>query len=383
MTGPGQAAGGAGGEGRSGGGRLSRLFRGKGRDEETAQRPGASPVPPEGPQSEHPPAPGSLFEVELDPAEAEAQRRREAEAAAIQLARERALAEEREREAEERRAAEAVARAAALSRLTLWTDTHCHLQHADGSGPVTDVIDRALNVGVRRMICVGVDEPSSRDSLDLAIAHSTPNFVEIFATAGLHPHEAKRGVAELEEFVTEALADPRRARRLVAIGECGLDFYYDHSPRDAQREAFAAQIELANRYDLALVIHTRDAFDATLGLLSEVGTPARTIFHCFTGGREEAERCLETGGYLSFSGIATFASAAEVRESARLCPPDRLLIETDSPYLTPVPHRGRPNEPAYVSLVGEALARERGMRADELASLTSENAVAAFRLPVA
>ena len=148
---------------------------------------------------------------------------------------------------------------------------------------------------------------------------------------------------------------------MLAVGECGLDYHYDHSPRAVQRTAFAAQIHLAHERDLPLVIHTRDAWDDTFDDPATVeGVRERTIFHCFTGGPAEADRCLDLGAFLSFSGIVTFKSAAEVRDAARRCPADRLLIETDSPYLAPVPHRGRPNQPAYVRHVGEYVATLRG-----------------------
>ena len=135
---------------------------------------------------------------------------------------------------------------------------------------------------------------------------------------------------------------------LVAVGECGLDYHYDHSPRDAQRTAFAEQIALAQRHGLALVIHARQAWDDLFDVLEAEGVPERTVLHCFTGGPEEARRCLDAGMFVSFSGIVTFKNAVEVREAAALCPLDRLLVETDSPFLAPAPHRGKANEPAFV-----------------------------------
>jgi TatD DNase family protein len=314
-----------------------------------------------------------------------AQRQREREAAEIQLAREQALAEEREREAAERHRAEREAREAELARLTLWTDTHCHLQYGEDDEATLATVNRALAAGVRRMVCVGTDAESSRAALDIAVRQSRSGtlVLEVYATAGLHPHEAASGLGDVKELIAETLRDPVRSTRLVAVGECGLDFYYDHAPRHLQRKVFEEQIDLANQYGLTLVIHTREAFDETIECLGSRGVPAKTIFHCFTGGPAEAERCLELGAYLSFSGIATFASAGEVRESAMLCPLDRLLVETDSPYLTPVPFRGKPNEPAYVPLVGEAIAKARSMEPFDLARITSENAVAAFALPSA
>ena len=147
---------------------------------------------------------------------------------------------------------------------------------------------------------------------------------------------------------------------VVAVGECGLDYYYEHSPRDAQRAAFAAQIALAHRHDLTLVIHARDAWADLFDVLAAEGVPARTVLHCFTGGVDEVERCLAAGMFVSFSGIVTFKNAADVRAAAERCPLDRLLVETDSPFLAPVPHRGRTNEPSYLPYVGEAIAAVKG-----------------------
>jgi TatD DNase family protein len=167
---------------------------------------------------------------------------------------------------------------------------------------------------------------------------------------------------------------------VVGIGECGLDYHYDHSPRHLQREAFALQVELAHRHGLALVIHTREAWDDTFDILSASGVPERTIVHCFTGGPEEARRALDLGAFLSFSGVVTFKNAGDVRQAAELCPSDRLMVETDSPFLTPVPHRGTLNEPSRVPLVGAAIALVRGVETLQVAEVSTANARAAFRL---
>jgi len=166
----------------------------------------------------------------------------------------------------------------------------------------------------------------------------------------------------------------------VGIGEAGFDFYYEHSPRDEQEAAFRWQIHLAKRVDKPLVIHSRDAWDDTFRVLDDEGVPERTIFHCFTGGPVEARAALDRGCYLSFSGIVSFKNAGELREAARITDPDRLLVETDSPYLTPEPHRGTPNEPAFVVAVGAALARVRNMNPDDVAELTRANAARVFRV---
>jgi TatD DNase family protein len=164
------------------------------------------------------------------------------------------------------------------------------------------------------------------------------------------------------------------------VGECGLDYHYDHSPRDVQRRVFAAQIALAHERDLALVIHTREAWEDTFDTLSAERVPSRTVMHCFTGGPDEARRCLDLGAHLSFSGIVTFRAADDVRGAAALCPLDRMLVETDSPYLAPVPHRGRPNRPALVPLVGAAVAGARGVPVSAVAEASWANAERVYRL---
>jgi TatD DNase family protein len=165
----------------------------------------------------------------------------------------------------------------------------------------------------------------------------------------------------------------------VAVGECGLDYHYDHSPRAVQRDVFAAQVDLARARSLPLVVHTREAWDDTFDILA-ASKPERLVFHCFTGGPNEARRCLDLGAYLSFSGIVTFANAHDVRQAAALCPLDRLLVETDAPFLAPVPHRGRANQPAFVSLVGEAVAAVKGVSANVLANFSTSSAISVFAL---
>jgi TatD DNase family protein len=245
-----------------------------------------------------------------------------------------------------------------------YTDSHCHLYDTRGVA-VDDVLAAARTAGVTTMINVGCDAATTQQAIDVAAAHDG-----IYATAGLHPHEAKYGVDTILSF----LDDPN----VVAVGECGLDYYYDHSPRADQRDAFAAQIQLAHERRLPLVIHTRDAWTETFDILDAEGAPERTIFHCFTGGPDEARRCLERGAYLSFSGIVTFKTATDLHEAARLCPIERLLAETDSPYLAPVPHRGKPNQPAYVAHVVQALADLRRAELDDVRAATVSNACLAF-----
>ncbi len=166
----------------------------------------------------------------------------------------------------------------------------------------------------------------------------------------------------------------------MAVGETGLDYYYDHSPREVQQRVFAEQIQLANDHRLALVIHSRDAWDDTFAVLADAGVPERTVLHCFTGGPDEARRALDIGATLSFSGIVTFKGAPEVQAAAAICPLDRLLVETDSPYLAPIPHRGRPNRPAWVPHVGQFIADLRDMPVGDLARATTDNAATFFAL---
>ncbi len=247
-----------------------------------------------------------------------------------------------------------------------WVDSHCHLPEAEAS----DLVAEARAAGVGTMVTVGCDRATSLEALALAA-----QFPDVHATVGLHPHEAKHGVDTIRD-----LFDRDDGVGPVAVGECGLDFHYDHSPRDDQRAAFAEQIRLAHQLDLPLVIHTREAWDDTFAILDAEGVPPRTVFHCFTGGPDEAIRCLDRGAYVSFSGIATFPGAQDVRDAAAIVPLARTLIETDSPYLAPVPNRGKRNRPAWVLLVGACLADVHGVTVDAVRDATAAAATAAFDL---
>ncbi len=249
----------------------------------------------------------------------------------------------------------------------MWADSHCHIGY-DGVEP--SVIDEARAAGVARIITIGTDASTSAAAVSIARAHSG-----VWATVGLHPHEASHGVGGVAALLREP--DPE----VVAVGECGLDFYYEHSPRAAQRQAFAVQIGMAAELDLALVVHTRDAWDDTFEILSAEGVPDRWVLHCFSGGPAEAKRGLDLGAFLSFSGIVTFKKAEDVRQAAAMCPVDRLLVETDSPFLAPVPNRGKPNRPGWVPLVGAAVADIRGVGVEEVERVTWDNTARVFRLP--
>jgi TatD DNase family protein len=247
-----------------------------------------------------------------------------------------------------------------------WTDSHCHVPETEAA----ELVAEAEAAGVGTMISVGCDRASSLEALALAA-----RFPGVHATVGLHPHEARHGV----DTITDLL-DGANGARPVAVGECGLDYHYDHSPRDQQRAAFAAQIALAHERDLPLVIHTREAWDDTFAILDAEGVPPKAVFHCFTGGPDEARQCLDRGAYVSFSGIVTFPGADDVREAAVLVPLERTLVETDSPYLAPVPNRGRRNRPAWVPLVGVCLAELRGISQDDVRDATAATASTVFGL---
>lgn len=253
-------------------------------------------------------------------------------------------------------------------------DTHCHLSHRDLHGALDDVLARAAAAGVTRVICAAGDLRESAASL--ALARRRPN---LFALAGLHPHEAKDFSPETPAALEALLADPL----VVALGEIGLDYFHDHSPRPVQREVFAAQLALARRAGKPVVVHSRDAFDDTLAVLRESGLAgSKILFHSFSEGPEQARRALDLGACLAFSGMVTFKGKDLLRASALLVPADRLLIETDSPYLSPEPLRGRfPNEPARVLHVATALASLRNQPIDLLASQTTAAASAFFSLP--
>ncbi len=256
-----------------------------------------------------------------------------------------------------------------MTEALVWTDDHCHLHYREAAPEaVAEAVASAHDAGVTRMITVGCDRADSEAAIAVARAHPG-----VFATVGVHPHEAVGGIDGIEAL----LADPT----VVAVGECGLDYFYEHSPKAAQRDAFAAQVALAHAHDLALVIHTREAWDDTFEVLAAEGVPERTVFHCFSGGPAEAVRCLDLGAMLSFSGIITFKSAQDLRDAAAICPLDRLLVETDAPYLAPVPHRGKPNRPALVPLVGAGVAAALGRAVDEVAAATWANASRTYRLP--
>jgi TatD DNase family protein len=264
-----------------------------------------------------------------------------------------------------------------------WFDSHCHVQEEFLGGGGAEGVDlepvmaRARQAGIDRLVCIGTGAATSRQAVEVARATTAAGSVpRAWASIGLHPHEASVGIDEVAALLEHEVGHGDGC--VVAVGECGLDYYYEHSPRPAQRAAFASQIALAHAHGLALVIHARDAWSDLFDVLEAEGVPARTVLHCFTGGPDEADRCLRAGMYISFSGIVTFKNAADVRAAVARCPLDRMLVETDSPFLAPVPHRGRTNEPSYLPYVGEAIAAVKDCSVDEVMQRTAVAASTAF-----
>jgi len=250
----------------------------------------------------------------------------------------------------------------------------------DQGGELASLLERARAAGIDRLVCIGTGPSTSRQAVAVARATAAGGVApRSWASIGLHPHEASEGVDDVAALLTEELA--ARDGAVVAVGECGLDYYYEHSPRDAQDAALRDQLRLAMDHDLGVVLHVRDAFDDLLGILGEVGVPPRSVVHCFSAGPEEAQRCLEAGLAISVAGIVTFKNAAPLREALHEVPLDALLVETDSPFLAPVPFRGRPNEPAHVAVVGEAVAQTLNLESSAVRAATSATASRLFRCP--
>jgi len=246
-------------------------------------------------------------------------------------------------------------------------DSHCHLDRVDLSpydGSFDALMDRTRADGVGHMLCVCIDLEHYG-----AMRRIVDGQEDVSVSVGVHPNEQDRRTPSVDELV-ELAADPR----IVAIGETGLDYHYNQGDLDWQRDRFRVHIQAARRAGKPLIIHTRDAREDTIRIMREEGAgEARGVMHCFTETWEMAEQALELGFYISFSGILTFRNAEALRDVARHVPLDRLLIETDSPYLAPVPHRGKKNEPRYVVHVAEQVADLRGLARDEVVALTGEN----------
>ena len=246
-----------------------------------------------------------------------------------------------------------------------WVDTHCHL-HMSSEDPA-ELLGRARQAGVDWVVCPGTDVAGSEAAVAIAAAH--PGVV--LPTAGVHPHDASRWPEQRDRI--EALAV-----NAAAVGECGLDYYRNLSPPDAQRQAFSDQLDMAIRLDKPVVVHCRDAFSDVHAMLDQSGAGPTAVLHCWTGGPRWTRRMRDLGVTFSFAGPVAFQTGETVRLGAAEAPPERTLVETDTPYLSPPPHRGEANEPARVVLVGEALASVWGMDVAQVADITSANAARVF-----
>jgi TatD DNase family protein len=250
-------------------------------------------------------------------------------------------------------------------------DSHCHLDDPQFDPDREAVVERALAAGVTRMLAVGTGDgpPDLEAGIRLAEAYEP-----VLATVGVHPHDARQVEADTWTRMEELLGHPK----VVAVGEIGLDYHYDKSPRDQQRAAFIEQMRIARQARKPIVIHTREAWEDTWRLLEE-HWEGGGIMHCFSGGPAEARRALDMGFYLAFGGVVTFPKAERVRQAALMTPLDRLLIETDAPYLAPVPLRGKTNEPSFVPHVAAKIAELRNISLAQVAETCSDNTVRLFK----
>jgi TatD DNase family protein len=245
-------------------------------------------------------------------------------------------------------------------------DTHAHLDFNDYDQDRIEVFNRARKIGVEKIVNIGADLAGSRRAVKLA-----EEYDDIYAAVGIHPHEAdtvnKQSLNEIKALAA--------SNKVKAIGECGLDFYYDNSPREIQKEAFKKQLNLALELELPVVIHSREAAAETIEILDETSDFAENlIFHCYAYGPEEIEEIIKRDYYAAFGGLITFNSAQPIRDALKEMPLDRILLETDAPYLTPAPHRGKRNEPAYLEHIVKKAAAIRGISAEKMAEITTENA---------
>jgi TatD DNase family protein len=244
-------------------------------------------------------------------------------------------------------------------------DSHCHLDGENFAQDLDAVLDRAALAGVTRMLCIGTGD--GPPELDRAI-RLADRYDQICATVGVHPHDASKVTPK----ALDDLRDLARHPKVVAFGEIGLDYHYDFSPREVQREVFIEQLKLARDAAMPIVIHTREAWADTMSLLREHWR-GPGIMHCFTGDVAQADEAIAMGLHLAFGGVLTFRTAENVRQSARITPGDRLLIETDAPYLAPIPWRGKRNEPSFMAETARKLAEVRGTTPEEVAAITTEN----------
>ncbi|MTV25898.1 TatD family deoxyribonuclease [Nitriliruptoraceae bacterium ZYF776] len=253
-----------------------------------------------------------------------------------------------------------------------YVDTHCHLDHHFDLS-AAEQVERARAAGVTTMITVGTDMASSTEAVSTA-----KRFDGVYAAVGVHPNDSMEATPPVLDVIARLATEPK----VVAIGETGLDYYRDHTTPQQQEASFRAHIELAKEHDKTLVIHCREAWDDCLAVLEDQGAPDRVVMHCFSGDESVVARCVEAGWYLSYAGNVTFKNAQPLRDAVAVTPLELLLTETDSPYLTPHPHRGDTNDPSYLPhtllTLAEVLARPVG----QVAEATAANAIRAFALPV-
>ncbi len=259
----------------------------------------------------------------------------------------------------------------------MFVDSHAHIDGPEFDVDRELVLQRARDSGVSTILNVGTGDPGTgvfERAVEFGAKHSN-----IYTAVGTHPHDASKYNQAAENLIKHLLTT---GERMVAWGEVGLDFHYDNSPREAQREAFRRQLRAARELDLPVIIHTREAEDETITILREeyADAPGKGVFHCFTGSSELAQRALELGFMISLSGIVTFKKAEELRRTAKLVPIDSILIETDCPYLAPMPYRGKRNEPAFVIEVARCVADLHGLGVEQIAARTAENFARLFRI---
>ncbi len=251
-------------------------------------------------------------------------------------------------------------------------DTHCHIHRNDYPLNRDEVIDRAVKNGVGQLICIGTDEADSTMAVDFAVKYDN-----VFASVGVHPHEVKNGWNKIVEFLKD------KNSKIIAIGEIGLDYHYDLSPRDIQIQALKDQIKIAQQYDLPIIFHVRDAFDDFWTIFDECqleGNAIRGVVHCFTDFADNAQKCLDRGLYIGVGGFSTFVKDESQKAMFASLPIDKILLETDAPYLTPVPFRGKVNEPAFVRNIAVYQAEIRNISLDEIIKNTTANARALFKI---
>jgi len=251
-------------------------------------------------------------------------------------------------------------------------DTHAHLQWASFDKDREDVIRRARKVNVKYIVNIGFDLDGSKEAIELAEKHEG-----LYATVGIHPHNA----SQLNENILDKLRKLSENPKVVAIGETGLDYYRNLSPKEAQKKAFEAQLFLAEELGLPVVIHDREAHADTLEILSKFKGKINGIMHCFSGSREMAEQCIKSDFYISFAGPVTFPSSYKLHETAKGIDLNKILLETDSPWLAPQEMRGKRNEPSFLLFTAKKIAMLKGISVDELAEATTENAKEIFQLP--